>query len=211
MNDILITISINPFYLGGISILSIFVGFYLAKFLNRKPKQIVDIDITDKIIDDYIEENITPEMDVSNVIPKHVKSNIPVTDEPPRILIAEDNLVNAKILIKIIRKYGIEHYVHVMDGQYALEARMDNDKFDIILMDINMPRMTGDEATQEIIKWENQNNKIHIPIIAVTANALKGDREKYISLGMDDYTTKPVKYDVISEILFKYTGYKGEN
>lgn len=208
MNEILTLISENPIYLGGVSVISICLGYAIGSLIVNESK--TENKNAEEIIDDYVEEIIEPELEkVSSTIPKNPKYKINSTTVAPSVLIAEDNLVNAKILIKLIKKFGIEHYVHVEDGLRALEARKENDNFDIILMDINMPNMTGDEATQAIINWENENGKSHVPIIAVTANALKGDREKYLNTGMDDYTTKPIKFDKISQLIQKHTGYKG--
>ena len=73
-------------------------------------------------------------------------------------------------------------------------------------MDINMPVMTGVEATQSILEWEEAEGKEHIPIIAVTANAIKGDRERFLEQGMDDYITKPLKKNDIESIMKKFFG-----
>ncbi len=75
----------------------------------------------------------------------------------------------------------------------------------IIFMDIQMPVMSGTEATKMILKYEEENALDHIPIIALTANALSGDREKYMNVGMDDYTTKPLQVDKIKALIEQYS------
>ena len=77
-------------------------------------------------------------------------------------------------------------------------------EYDVIFMDIQMPIMNGIEATHEIIKYEESNNLSHTPIIAVTANALKGDREKFMAEGMDEYVSKPINLDRFIEALEKF-------
>lgn len=116
------------------------------------------------------------------------------------ILVAEDNNINQIIIDKIIREYN--HNIQIVsDGAQALE-KFKEDKFDLILMDIQMPNMDGIEATQKIIEYEKENNKIHIPIIAVTAHALKEEKKRYLKNGMDGYVTKPiVKKELMKEII----------
>jgi len=109
-----------------------------------------------------------------------------------RILLAEDNMVNQKFIRTLLEKQG--HWVQsAKNGKEALEL-MKADTFDLILMDIQMPVMGGIEATQYIRESEKSSEE-HIPIIAITAHAIKGDKEKCLKAGMDDYITKPVKID----------------
>lgn len=109
-----------------------------------------------------------------------------------RVLIAEDNIVNQKVAYFMLEKQG--HQVKgVRDGKEALEA-LDKAVFDVVLMDIQMPNMNGFEATTAIREQEKKSGK-HIPIIAMTAHAMKGDREMCLEAGMDDYVAKPLKAD----------------
>ncbi len=107
-----------------------------------------------------------------------------------RVLIAEDNIVNQKVAYFMLEKQG--HLVTgVRDGKEAMEA-VDKGIFDVILMDIQMPNMNGFEATAAIREKENKSDR-HTPIIAMTAHAMKGDREMCLEAGMDDYVPKPLK------------------
>jgi CheY-like chemotaxis protein len=107
-------------------------------------------------------------------------------------LLAEDNLINQKVATRLLEKQG--HKVTVANnGREVLEA-LGRDKFDLILMDVQMPLMDGFEATGAIRQEEKETGS-HIPIVAMTAHAMKGDRERCLEVGMDDYVSKPLKPD----------------
>ena len=111
------------------------------------------------------------------------------------ILLAEDNLVNQKLAIKLLEKQG--HIVTVADnGRIAVDA-WSKGNFDLILMDMMMPEMDGLEATRQIRSIEQSEGRGRIPIIAMTANAMTGDRERCLESGMDGYVSKPVKPEVL--------------
>jgi CheY-like chemotaxis protein len=119
-----------------------------------------------------------------------------------RILLVEDGLVNRKLAVGLLERRG--HVVSVAeDGQLAL-ACLDHETFDVILMDVQMPVMDGLEATREIRQRERLSGG-HTPIIAMTAHALKGDRERCLEAGMDGYLAKPVRandlYETIEAVL----------
>jgi len=115
-----------------------------------------------------------------------------------RVLLAEDNAVNQKLAVRLLQKSG--HLVHVAgNGQLALDA-LAAESFDVVLMDVQMPEMGGFEATTIIREQEKATGR-HIPIIAMTAHAMKGDREKCISIGMDDYISKPISSQELAEKL----------
>jgi len=110
-----------------------------------------------------------------------------------KILLAEDNVVNQRVLQEMLRNEGhdVETVANGAEAVIAVEAG----QFDVVLMDINMPEMDGVEATRAIRALPR------IPIIAVTANALRDDRDKFIDAGMDDYVSKPVSAEGLSEAL----------
>jgi two-component system sensor histidine kinase/response regulator len=118
------------------------------------------------------------------------------------VLLAEDNPVNQRLVVRILEKQG--HQVTLAaNGREAFEA-WGKECFDIILMDVQMPQMTGFEATEEIRRSERGSGR-HIPIVALTAHAMKGDREKCLACGMDGYISKPVSARDLVETLEKLT------
>ncbi len=118
-----------------------------------------------------------------------------------QILLAEDNIVNQKVACKMLEKQG--HKVTVVnDGKEAVEAFVAN-SFDLVLMDIQMPVMDGFEATKAIREQEKSINR-HTPIIALTAHAIEGYREKCLEQGLDDYISKPVKIAILNEKISQY-------
>lgn len=117
-------------------------------------------------------------------------------------LIAEDNIINQKLIAKILNGFGLTVSLS-NNGQEALDLYK-KDKFDIIFMDVQMPIMGGVDATKKILKFEKIKKLQHTPIVALTANALQGDREKYIKAGMDDYASKPINIDQIQFLLESY-------
>jgi signal transduction histidine kinase/CheY-like chemotaxis protein len=132
--------------------------------------------------------------------PKSIANNIRFSNV--NAMVAEDNSINQKLIKNILEGLGVEVTL-VDNGKMALEQRQMNE-FDIIFMDIQMPVMGGIEATHAIVDYENKNRKHHIPIIALTANALTGDREKYLKEGMDGYLSKPIELPSLMEVLMEY-------
>jgi len=131
--------------------------------------------------------------------------DIPATSFNPlegvRILLAEDNLVNQKVAQKMLQNLGCAVKV-VPNGEEATIAAAEED-FDVVLMDCQMPKLDGDGATKAI--REREQGMGRTPVIAMTANAMKGDREKCIAAGMDDYISKPVRQDVLADALKRWT------
>jgi CheY-like chemotaxis protein len=111
---------------------------------------------------------------------------------PARVLVAEDSVVNQELMKRLLIKWG--HSVVIAgNGKIALSL-LDAERFDVVLMDVQMPEINGFEATQAI-RSKERGTDAHIPIIALTAHAVKGDREKCIDAGMDDYISKPIDVD----------------
>jgi PAS domain S-box-containing protein len=119
-----------------------------------------------------------------------------------RVLLAEDNQVNQKLACILLTKMGIEVVV-VGDGQSAL-TRIVNERFDLAFMDCQMPVMDGYEATEQIRAREVRDGLPHLPIIAMTANAMSGDKERCLIAGMDDYVSKPVMSRQLTEVLQRW-------
>ncbi len=117
-----------------------------------------------------------------------------------RILLAEDNLINQKVAVRMLQNAGMKVEI-ANNGREALNMVFEN-QYDVVLMDVQMPEMDGFEATQAIRAHENE--KMHIPIIAMTAHAMEGDRERCLAAGMDDYISKPIKKEDLFAILQKY-------
>lgn len=123
------------------------------------------------------------------------------------ILLAEDNLVNQKLAVKILEKHG--HTVTVVEnGQEALDVIKQGANYDVILMDVQMPIMGGFEATSNIREWEKKKYTdaaiyFKTPIIALTAHAMLGDRERCLNAQMDDYLSKPLKPTLLLQTIGK--------
>ncbi len=116
-----------------------------------------------------------------------------------KILLAEDNKANQLFMKVLLKKMGMDFDI-ANDGIEAVKMFKEN-SYDAVLMDENMPNMNGIEATRQILEHEKLNNVEHTPIIALTANALKGDRERFLKAGMDEYLTKPFSKKKLNEIL----------
>ncbi len=117
-----------------------------------------------------------------------------------KILVVEDNIINQKVASLMLQKTGciIETAIN---GQEAVDM-INKTKYDLVLMDIHMPVLSGVEATAKIRALQQNDN--YTTIIAMTADAMKGDREKYISAGMDDYISKPIKQDILFDVLSRW-------
>ncbi len=109
--------------------------------------------------------------------------------QPRRVLLVEDNEINRRVAIGLLRSRG-HQFIVVVNGQEAVNTLAEQE-FDVVLMDMQMPVMDGYEATAAIRKRERQTGG-HIPIVAMTAEALKGDRDRCLAAGMDDYVSKPI-------------------
>jgi len=124
----------------------------------------------------------------------------PEAKRPPRILLAEDNAINQRIATIMLQKLGCQVQA-VPNGLEALRAVCAG-QYDLVVMDCMMPEMDGFEATREIRKAEGGERRT--PIVALTANAMAGDREQCLNAGMDDYLSKPIKLEEIQAVLAKW-------
>jgi CheY-like chemotaxis protein len=123
---------------------------------------------------------------------------------PRRVLLAEDNVVNAKLAVRLLERLGC-HVDVASNGHEALKM-VQSIPFDLVFMDCQMPEMDGFEATRAIRAWENtsrvgESPVSQLPIIALTANAMQGDRERCLSAGMNDYITKPLSRADLARVL----------
>jgi CheY-like chemotaxis protein len=142
------------------------------------------------------------EKTIGEVEPLRVDEKVPL-----RILVVDDTVDNQNLARRILEKEG--YVVDVAEnGEKAIEAVRGN-RYDLILMDVQMPVMDGFSATKEIRKLQRERNQKRIPIVALTAHALVGYREKCIENEMDDYITKPLKKKVLLETIDRWT--RGEN
>jgi two-component system, sensor histidine kinase and response regulator len=142
------------------------------------------------------------------------ESSLPVPEDattstgnarPIRILLAEDNIVNQKVALAMLLRMGHEVTI-ANNGREAFE-QVQEIEFDVVLMDIHMPEMDGLESLRNIRDLKGEVSRI--PVIALTANAMKGDREKYLVAGMDEYVPKPIDTDLLAKTLSKVTGIEG--
>jgi CheY-like chemotaxis protein len=135
------------------------------------------------------------------------------------ILLAEDNPLNQKLAVKLLTKAGYSVDIANNGREVVEKIAAEPEKHDIILMDIQMPELNGLDATRAIRNAErgmrnnsksdaklfrNPKSAFHIPIIAMTANAMKGDREKCLEAGMNDYISKPIKREIVFDVLRKW-------
>ncbi len=118
-----------------------------------------------------------------------------------RLLLAEDNPINQKLAVVLLQKAGYSVDAVETGGQAVEKAK--SGLYNAVLMDVQMPEMDGFEATQEIREWEKDKG-LHVPIIAMTAHAMPGDRERCLEAGMDDYVSKPLEPKVLFNALNRW-------
>jgi len=182
---------------------------YIPIVLVSPTKQVLNLKwCLDNSVSSCVNTPVTA-LDLANALVVALESNSaqPETSTPDiiyDILLAEDNMVNQKVAVKMLEKYG--HSVQIVEnGQLAVEAvkqrASEGGYYDVILMDVSMPIMGGMEATELIRAWEVEGNRRRTPIIALTAHAMIGDRDRCLQAGMDDHITKPLRRaDLINAI-----------
>lgn len=147
----------------------------------------------------------TPETSRQTQCMVPLKGLSPTERKRVRILLAEDNAVNRKLALLVLGKLGYTAQ-SVVNGEEAFLA-LQKDAFDLVLMDVQMPVLNGVEATRKIREMEKKSGG-HVPIVALTANAMKGDRERYLAAGMDAYMSKPFKGDELQRVIEQITAKK---
>jgi CheY-like chemotaxis protein len=124
-----------------------------------------------------------------------------------RVLLAEDNAINQKLAVNLLEKQG--HSVTVANDGNEAVAAVEDGEFDVVLMDVQMPNMSGLEATAAIRALERGTGR-HLPIVAMTAHAMKGDEERCLAAGMDGYISKPIQPDHMMDVIAQITSPPGE-
>ncbi len=119
-----------------------------------------------------------------------------------RVLLAEDNPINQRVCEEMLRRLGIDVHT-VNDGRQAVEA-LDDEGYDAVLMDCQMPELDGYRATALIREHEQEQGRARVPIIALTAHAMEGDREACLAAGMDDYLSKPFRLADLESLLLRW-------
>ena len=158
-------------------------------------KPITQSDLFDKIVQLLDREGVRIEPNLMPTLPA------PAATTTMRVLVVEDSLVNQRLAVRLLEKRGHSSAV-AGNGLEALEA-LDRSEFDAVLMDVQMPRMGGLEATTQIRRRERGTSR-HLPIIAMTANAMNGDRETCLAAGMDAYLSKPIQTAELYRVLESY-------
>ena len=167
------------------------IRFFLNKPLRREPLR--------KAIDEAMFRSTV----VSEAAAQKVGAGAPpAAGRIGRVLIAEDNPVNQKVACRLVEKLGYRADI-VANGLQALSA-LDRTHYDLVLMDCQMPELDGFETTRRIRVRENGRSR-HTPIIAMTANAMKGDRDRCLEAGMDDYVSKPIRLEDLARAMERWT------
>jgi CheY-like chemotaxis protein len=135
--------------------------------------------------------------------PVPLSENAGGTSEPSElaghVLLVEDNNINQIIASRMLERLGLTHEI-ANNGREALE-KIQAHTYDLILMDVQMPEMDGMDATRALRAWEIENARPRLPVIAMTANALSGDRSDCLASGMDDHLAKPVRVETLRALL----------
>ncbi|MCM3873941.1 MAG: response regulator [Pyrinomonadaceae bacterium] len=173
----------------------------IAAYLTKPVRQSQLFDCLTTVVSNSLKAKESSATAVSSLITKHnLREGKRMSNK--LILIAEDNIVNQKVAMRQLEKLGYRADA-VANGREAVEA-IGRIPYDLVLMDCQMPEMDGYEATAEIRRLEGSRK--HTPIVAMTAHALTGDREKSLEAGMDDHITKPVKQEELARVIEIFLG-----
>ncbi len=149
---------------------------------------------------EHLKQGIITQKDLE---PVEKETDLQAKDKKLKILLVEDNRVNQKVAIKVLRKIGYEADI-ANNGKEAVQI-LGDEPYDLVLMDCQMPEMDGYDATRCIRNDQKVAVNSSIPIIAMTANAMKGDKEKCLDAGMNDYISKPIDIKILSKAIDKWT------
>ncbi|MBC9251758.1 hybrid sensor histidine kinase/response regulator [Pseudomonas alcaligenes] len=140
------------------------------------------------------------------VQPRQAKSDtrLPLTSRAPRLLCVDDNPANLLLVQTLLGDMGAE--VTAVDSGYAALQAVQQQTFDLVLMDVQMPGMDGRQATEAIRLWEQERERSPMPIVALTAHALSNEKRALLQSGMDDYLTKPISERQLAQVVLKWTG-----
>ncbi|MFP4498678.1 MAG: ATP-binding protein [Vulcanimicrobiota bacterium] len=201
---------LDDLFMGGSQVLP-FKVIYLSRIKNRTKLQRLinknEIIITKPITLSEFVNSIAKAFGYNEIIPREGKFNELGASARPKtvnlnILVAEDNKVNAELLAIWLKKMG-HNYTLAENGSEVLEL-LKNQDFDLIFMDVQMPELNGLETTEKIREQE-KGTGIHRKIVALTARAMRGDKELCRKAGMDDYLSKPLKYKELVRVLDKFS------
>ncbi|AMS16678.1 MULTISPECIES: response regulator [Pseudomonas] len=140
------------------------------------------------------------------VNPKVVRNepSEPIASRPPRVLCVDDNPANLLLVQTLLEDMGAK--VLAVDSGYAAVKAVQNESFDLVMMDVQMPGMDGRQSTEAIRQWESERNCTPLPVIALTAHAMANEKRALLQSGMDDYLTKPISERQLAQVVLKWTG-----
>lgn len=170
-----------------------------AAYLTKPVKQSQLFDCIASVLEDGA--HTAPRVGADKNGPDESASKPPAMHVTGKVLIAEDNTINQRLALAQLKRLGIEADI-ANNGREAVEA-VARKSYELVLMDCQMPEMDGFEATRAIRKAQHLSGT-HVAIVAMTANALEGDRDTCIAVGMDDYISKPVQFDGLREVLTRW-------
>jgi signal transduction histidine kinase/ligand-binding sensor domain-containing protein/ActR/RegA family two-component response regulator len=127
-----------------------------------------------------------------------LENTLPETSGPLHVLLVEDNIVNQRVATRMLERFG--HHVEVANTGLEALKRLEQCGYDLVLMDLHMPEMDGLTATRILRERESRTGR-HTPVVAMTANAMRGDRERCLAAGMDDYISKPIQLDLLMQTI----------
>jgi two-component system sensor histidine kinase BarA len=138
--------------------------------------------------------------------PKQLRNEVPepLSSRPPRILCVDDNPANLLLVQTLLEDMGAK--VMAVDSGYAAVQAVQDEPFDLVLMDVQMPGMDGRQATEAIRGWESERQATSLPIVALTAHAMANEKRALLQSGMDDYLTKPISERQLAQVVLKWTG-----